>query len=279
MKEFFRIALALALLAVAARAGAAPLHVLVSIPPQKYLAERIGGDRIAVTTMLQPGHSPETFEPSPRMVGGLGDVAVYFRIGVPFERAWIDPLIGDHPGMVVVDCCASLASLSPQDAEAATDPHVWTSPLQVLQLAELMGGALTQIDPDGASYYAGNLAALRADLGQLHADIKSMLRDRRTPYFIISHGSLGPFADTYGLVQIPLEAGGHSIGPRQLADIVRRARAEGIRTILVQKQFNVAAARTLARELDAHLVEVDPLAENYLSGMRAIAAAVAGATR
>ncbi|MBI2992797.1 MAG: zinc ABC transporter substrate-binding protein [Gammaproteobacteria bacterium] len=267
-----------ALLGAAAPSLAAPMRVLVSIPPQKYLAERVGGERIEVITMLRPGHAPETFEPSPRQIADLGGATLYFRIGVPFERAWIEPFATGNPALEIVDCCRALESLSAQDGNAGGDPHIWVNPLNAIDMADLMCAELGRIDPAHRDYYSGNLAALRAELLRLHADIQDALSMPRTRYFIISHGSLGPFADTYGLVQIALEAGGHSVGPRQLAEIVQRARTEGIRAILVQKQFSLAPARTLAAELDAQLIEVDPLAEDYIAGMRAIAAAVAAAT-
>lgn len=273
------LVLVLSLLAGIAPLRAEPIHVAVSIPPQKYLVERIGRDRIDVMVMLQPGHAPETYEPSPRQIANLNEAQVYFRIGVPFERVWLEPLTVGGSGLVVVDCCRELIVPSPQDTEAATDPHVWVNPLQAIRIADLMRLTLVRIDPANAKVYADNFAALRADLTRLHEEIGIALKDRRTPYFIISHGSLGPFADAYGLVQISLEAGGHSAGPKRLAEIEQRARAEGIRTILIQKQLSSAAARTLAGEIGAQLVEIDPLAEDYIAGMRAIAGAVAAATR
>lgn len=279
MRRLACFPLVLVLLGAAAPLRAEPLRVLVSIPPQKYLVQRIGGERVEVRTMLQPGHAPETFEPSPRQIALLSGASLYFRAGVPFERSWIEPLAAGNPALEIIDCCGELALQSRQDGNAGGDPHVWVHPLNALQMAELMSRTLIRIDPANGGDYTANLEALRADLVRLHADIQGALHGRRTRYFIISHGSLGPFADAYGLVQIALEAGGHSAGPRQLAGIVRLARTEGIGTILVQKQFSLAPARTLAAELDAQLIEVDPLADDYIAGMRAIAAAVAAATR
>ncbi|MGH8247189.1 MAG: metal ABC transporter solute-binding protein, Zn/Mn family, partial [Gammaproteobacteria bacterium] len=67
--------------------------------------------------------------------------------------------------------------------------------------------------------------------------------------------------------------------PRAISEIVNRARMENIGTVFVQKQFNSPAVRALAEELGADMVEIDPLAENYVSNMSDIAVKLAVATR
>ena len=44
------------------------ISVVVSILPQKYFVERIGGSHVDVDVMVQPGASPATFEPFARSV-------------------------------------------------------------------------------------------------------------------------------------------------------------------------------------------------------------------
>ena len=61
------------------------INVFVSILPQKYLVERIGGNRVDVSVMVKPGLSPETYEPTPKQMAALNTARIYFRIAVPFE--------------------------------------------------------------------------------------------------------------------------------------------------------------------------------------------------
>lgn len=279
MYRAFSVALFLCLLGADPPLRAEPIAVFVSIPPQKFLVEQIGGALVDVKVMLKPGAAPETFEPSPRQIAALNEARIYFKIGVPFERVWLDPLPKDNSGPTVIECCDQFSKASPQDIEARTDPHLWVDPMLALRIADLIRRGLSQIDPLNYRIYDANYVTLSGALTLLHHEIRAALKKRRTSYFIISHGSLGPLADAYGLVQMSLETGGRGAGPKQLADMVQRARAESIHTILVQKQFNSAAAQTLARELGAGLIEVDPLAEDYPASLRAIAGALATATR
>ena len=49
---------------------AGKLSVFVSILPQKYFVERIGGEHVRVSVMVGPGQSPATYEPRPRQMAG-----------------------------------------------------------------------------------------------------------------------------------------------------------------------------------------------------------------
>lgn len=256
-----------------------PLTVAVSIPPQKFLLDRIGGDRIRVHVMLEPGQAPETFEPTPRQMAALADAQIYFRIGVPFERAWLSSTQEVSPNLVVVDCCSEFTREITDNGRSNADPHVWVSPVAALNIADLMRQELIRLDPQGRQDYESNFRGLSKALKQLDRDIGDLLKNRRTPYFLISHDSLGPFAAAYGLVQLSIEAGGKAAGPRAIAEIVMRARMEKIGTVFVQRQFNSPGIRALAEELDAEMVEIDPLAEDYISNMSEIAAKLALATR
>ncbi|MDC7223291.1 MAG: zinc ABC transporter substrate-binding protein, partial [Spirochaetales bacterium] len=80
----------------------------VSILPQAYFLERIGGDRIDVTVMVPPGKSPATYEPTPRQVVELGEATAFFTIGVPFEQTFLPSLEGSLPNLPLIDTSAGI---------------------------------------------------------------------------------------------------------------------------------------------------------------------------
>lgn len=259
-----------------AAAADVPLRVTVSIPPQQYLVQRIGGEHVDVRVMLQPGHAPETWDPVPSQLVGLAGTRVYFAIGVPFEQAWLPEIAHQHPEIEIVPCCTQFAVPHHDDHD---DPHVWMDPLQFLHAAELVHGTLRRLDPANGAEYDRNFHDLGAELARLHGDLQALLARRRIDVFVISHGALGPLAHVLGLTQIALESGGRELGPRTLAGVTDRARRLGIHTVLVQKQHARGPARALAGELGAELVEIDPLAADYPDNMRAIGRVLAAATR
>ena len=84
------------------------LQVTVSIVPQVYFVERIGGDTVSATAMVGPGANPATYEPKPEQLKALSRSAAYFSIGVPFEGAWLDKIAATNPQMVMVDTIAGI---------------------------------------------------------------------------------------------------------------------------------------------------------------------------
>lgn len=248
------------------------LEIYVSIPPQKYLVERIGGERVNVTVMIKPGYSPETYDPSPRQITALSTAHIYFQIGVPFETQWMHAISSQNPDMLVVDTCLCAGRYQ-------QDPHIWTSPANAKRIAALIKDALIRKVPGSASFYEANYQSLIHDLDELDRDIRAGLSHVRTGYFIVSHASWGYYADDYGLTQLALESNGIQKGPRGMMELINIARREGIHTLFIQKQHPTAAAYTLANELDARAVVIDPLEENYIENLRHVSALIAEATR
>jgi zinc transport system substrate-binding protein len=93
----------LGLWAPGAFAGDAPMPVYVSISPQAFFVEQIGGDRVSVDVLIPPGKSPAVYSPTPAQMSGLAKAKVFFRIGVPFENALMPKIKTAAPNTLVVD--------------------------------------------------------------------------------------------------------------------------------------------------------------------------------
>lgn len=262
----------LVLYSLAGNAGAdGKLEIFVSIAPQKYLVKRIGGTRVHINVMLQPGQSPETFDPAPKQIAMLSGAQVYFRIGVPFESHWMQRMTIQNSQMHVVDCCDSML--------VDQDPHVWTDPDNAKIIVGIIKTTLNNLDPAGAALYDSNYRLLISDLDRLDGEIRSLLAQRRTDYFIVSHDSWGYYARHYGLKQLALESFGREPGPRSLSELVELAKGEGIHVIFIQQQHPARTAYTLARELDAKIISIDPLADEYIDNLYSVSRQIAGALR
>lgn len=286
---------------LASPAAAQAIEVAVSVLPQKHFVERIGGDRVAVTAMVQPGQSPHTYEPTPRQVAEITAANVYFRMGVGFESAWMPRLRDMSPGMHVVDLRDGIALRAieghehaageghMQETEAghgrdaahgdghgqarAPDPHVWTDPRNVITMAATIRDTLSELDPAGAEGYRERFAAYRDALLELDAEIEAMLADVTHRRFMVYHPSWGYFADRYGLEQLPIELEGKEPGPATLAQVIDAAREAGVRVIFVQPQFSARSARRVAAAIGGEVLAVDPLAEDYADNLRRVARA------
>ncbi|RDX35461.1 hypothetical protein DZA35_00400 [Arcobacter sp. HD9-500m-PIT-SAG03] len=71
-------------------ASYAKVNVVVSLIPQQTFIEKIGGDKVKVTTMVQPGSDPHTYEPKPSQMIAISKADIYFPMRIGFENAWLD---------------------------------------------------------------------------------------------------------------------------------------------------------------------------------------------
>ncbi len=252
----------------AAPAAAAGLDVVVGIPPLKYLAERIGGEQVRVSVLADGGASPETWEPGARDIVRLTGAELYIDLRLPFERTWLARLLAQHPALERVDCSG--------DADVLADPHLWTSPRRAIGIARCMSAAMAAAMPAAKPQFQARLAALEADLEQLDAEIQALAAATRQHSFLVHHASWGYLAHDYGLQQIAIEQDGHEPEPRQLAQVIERARAEGLRVVFTERNRSSRSARVIAESLGARIEDLDPLAEDYLANLRTVARMLLG---
>lgn len=267
------------------------LRVGVTVPPQAYLVERLGGERVATEVLMPSGSSEETFSPSPRQMVALSRADLYLLVGHPaflVESRHVLPALERNPGVRVVSMAGESSERSGADvflgaaeerghhhSGGAGDPHLWTAPSNMRRAAVEVAAALAELDPAGAPAYRRRLATFLADLDALDAEVRRELSELPRRRFLVTHPAWGHFAAEYGLEQVAIEQEGKEPGPRRLVALVEAARAEGTRTVFSQRGFPEAAARAVAAELDAQVVPLDPLARDWLDNTRRTARAIA----
>ena len=302
--RFPAMMLALLLLAMTPRtAWTAPLsggkvRVFVSIPPEAYFVERVGGDRVRVSVLVSPGREPHDFEPTPKQMVSLGDARLYFAIGFPFEETLVRKIGATFRSLRIVNIRKGvpLRTMSDDAAHHATeesnrhaggkhgaghahanergrhpDPHTWMNPRNVRIMARNIARALAEVDPGGTKTYEANLEEFLTDLEAVDHEIATALAPVKGREVLVFHPAFGYFTDAYGLKQVAVEFGGRAPTARRLAELIARARSEGVRVIFVQPQFSARTAQAVARAIHGAVVPMDPLARDYLGNLRDMA--------
>ena len=248
--------------------AAGKLTVAVSIVPQAWLVETIGGAHVEVVTLVSPGDSPATYLPSDAQISQLMRATVYFRIGVPFENGrWFQALrqvrtlhvVDTRKGITLRRMTTRRGHDEAHD-HGGDDPHIWLSPALLETQAVTVATALCQLDPDHQTAYRANLAAVRATLEATDRAIRDRLEPIRGRAFLVFHPSWGYFADAYGLEQIAIESAGKAPSDHELTAVAAAARRGGIKVVFVQPQIEGNAARAVAQSIDGRVAELDPLA-------------------
>jgi zinc transport system substrate-binding protein len=256
-----------------AKTSAGEISAFVSILPQAYFVERIGGTYVNVSVMVGPGQSPATYEPTPKQMARLGRSQLYFRIGTPFERGFIDKISRTFTNLTIIDTRkgVTLRYFKQSQGLEVPDPHIWLDPKRVKIQAETISQALKETDPAHADEYEKNLKAFQADLDSVDAKIAGILAPLKGGKLYVFHPAFGYFAESYGLTQIAVEIGGKEPSPKQLSRLINKAKKEGVRVIFVQPQYATKEARTVARAIGGAVVPINPLPRDYLKNLEDMA--------
>lgn len=149
------------------------------------------------------------------------------------------------------------------------DPHVWTSPKALQQMARNAYEVIRERYPDSLKYEA-NYARLQKELQELDARTAEKIARSGVGYFLIYHPALTYYARDYGLRQVAVEEDGKEPSARRLAEIIRQAREDGVRRIFYQSQFPASVVEAIARDIGAECVAIDPLREDVVANIDAI---------
>jgi len=258
------------------------IRVFVSILPQVYFVEKIAGEYAEVEPLVGPGQSPETYEPTIRQMTRLAESHVYFRIGSPFEKRLLEKIEKAFEKLNIIDVREGIELIYPDygiDIDSTTaepDPHVWLDPRNAIIIAENIYRGLCELDRDHCSEFEKNLQALKADLQAVDKKLAEILKPLRGGKFYVFHPAFGYFAERYGLEQVSIEVAGKEPSARQLAEIIENAKKDGIRVIFAQRQFSKDNAEAVARAINGAVVQLDPLAPDYISNLENLARELAG---
>lgn len=148
------------------------------------------------------------------------------------------------------------------------DPHVWMDPIKASAQARIMANALKAAKPEHAAIYEQNYQQLATEFKALDHEIHEALEDYEGRTFMVFHPAWGHFAARYHLEQVAIEYQGKSPSARQLVSLSEKAKAEQIKVILVQEQFNQKPAERIAENIGARVVKADPLPENLPLAIR-----------
>jgi zinc transport system substrate-binding protein len=258
------------------------LRVAVSVPPQRYFVERIGGRHVEVEVMIPPGYSHVDYPLTPRQLLALSRARLYVAVGHPafeFERARIEPLLPDLPDLEVVDMSRGMRLLAgPGEGSeghhhfggAGGDPHVWVAPETVAVAARNIAAALERIDPAHAAEYRANLQRFEADIASLDREIRSRLAPAQGSGFLVYHPTWGYFAREYGLRQLAIEAEGKEPSAARLIQLIDGAKREGVKVVFVQSGFPRKSAQVIADAVGARVLVADPQDPDWLGNLRRV---------
>ena len=276
----------------AAASGAGPtaapsgaLTVSTSFYPIQYLAQAIGGEHVAVTSVTPTNVEPHDFELSPKDVTALSASSLVLYVS-GFQPS-LDDALAQVSGPAVVDLAGSVdlvhhdgveeeheegateaAHDHDHDPAAALDPHFWLDPVRMQAAAKAVEAALAQADPAHADDYAANLDTLNATLADLNTSYSTGLGHCERTTFVTSHAAFGYLADRYGLTQASISGVDPESepSPAELAEVKKIVESTGTTTIFTEELVSPETAQAVAAETGAQTRVLSPIESAPESG-------------
>jgi zinc/manganese transport system substrate-binding protein len=277
-----KLALSLAFLAVAAPALAADVNAVASFSILGDMVARVGGDRVAVTTIVGPNADTHVYEPRPSDAAAVADAGIFFINGLGFE-GWMDRLVEatGYKGPLIVVSDGVVSHDMDEDGEEVTDPHAWQSLQNGVLYVQNIAKALCTVDAAGCEAYTANATTYIAELTALDATVREQLEavpaDRRK--VITTHDAFGYFSEAYGVTFLAPEGISTDAEPSaaDVAKLIIQIRNEGVSALFIEnmsdprliQQIASETGVTLGGELYADaLSEPDGPAPTYLDMFR-----------
>ena len=264
------------------------INVFVSIMPQKFFAEKVGGDLVNVSVLVPSGTSPENFDPSPKQIVQLGNSDIYFTMGVPFENIFLDKLKAGKKKLIVVPCDKDVPKLRNDEHDEHShehdhhdhgefDPHIWTDPELIKIIAGNIATALSGLDSSHAEIYASNLEIFKNELDIMQSQLDQKLSPYKGRIFYVYHSAYTYFAKRFDLIQKSIETGEKEPTPAKLRELVNQANQDNVKTIFIQPEFPASGAKRVAEAIGGRTVSISVLEYDVPANMRKTAELLAEA--
>ena len=255
--------LALASVAVAADTPDRPMRVVATFSILGDMVSRVGGEHVAVTTLVGPDGDTHVYRPTPAAARAVSEAHILVVNGLDFE-GWLERLIeaSDFNGLRVV-ATEGIEPIAVEDADGddhdhdhdhdhgASDPHAWQSLRHAVIYVDNITQALAQADPENAGAFYRNRAAYVAEIEALDVEIRDLFAelppDRRT--IVTSHDAFRYFGRDFGLTFISPQgiSTASEASAKDVARLIRLIRDQGIRAVFPE---NVADPRLLKQIAD-----------------------------
>ena len=252
--------------------------VAVTIVPQETFVNAIAGDAVEIITMVPPGSSPETYEPTPQQMVEFSKASIYFAIGIAVEETKVFPSIGEIP---VIDLAEAVREEYPDRMfdEDERDEHIWLSPKRVKIMVQAMTDELIRLMPENKDAFQKNSQTYLELLDDLDQELVEIFAEMSPKIFIVYHPAFGYIAEDYGLEMVALEEEGKESTPQQLQSVVDLAKEQELKSIFYQQEVDSRQATSFAEEIKGSAVQLSPLSADYVENMKAMALAIVEAKK
>lgn len=254
--------------------ASAELKVVASTQDLAAITEAIGGDRVSVSYIARGDLDPHFINAKPSYMVKLANADMVVSVGMELEIGWLPPLLtgSRNPKIQVnapgyVDASTAVAKIevptgaidrSRGDLHPFGNPHYWLDPENGRGIARLLASRLTELDPAGAAAYKANEAKFETELTAKEKEWTGKMAPLKGTPVIGYHSTFDYFCARYGLPIVGFLEPKPGIPPTpgHTLELSAKAKASGVKLVLVEPYHDARSAEPLANATGAKVITV-----------------------
>lgn len=261
--------------------GSSTMKIVTSFYPLFEIAQRVGGEHVAVQNLVPPGAEPHDYELTPKEISAVyaADILIVNGFGI---EPWLEKLLPEleKSGVKIVNVSTLFGELIALPEGGKGDPHFWIDPSRYILEVSAVQRAFSDADVVNRDYYATRAKSFTDELEELDREFSAGLANCTTRSFVTNHAAFGYLAQRYQLQMVSIAGLSPEAEPsaRDLADLTDLLKEKNTKYILVETLVSPKIGETLAREVGAQTLVLNPLegldageiqeGKNYVSVMR-----------
>jgi zinc/manganese transport system substrate-binding protein len=225
----------------------------------------VGGDHIAIKTIVGAGGDCELYQPTAADVATVASARAVFLNDLNDEfEPWLEPLLKQAVfkgnKVVVTRGVRTLTAeeehpVSGRQLPAALDQHAWLDPRNGVVYVRNIAGALARLDPANAGDYRARAVAYAKELQAVddwaHKEMAGVPAAKRR--VLTSHDSLQYLANAYSITMLTVNGWTNNSEPSaaELAKLAQRIRADRVKAVFLDSITDPRAMQRIAGETGA----------------------------
>lgn len=248
-------------------------QVAATIFPLGDMLENVAGEAVEVVTILPPGASPHTFEPTVGTVQDVSGSKLIFSVGAGMDE-WAETL-GESAGVEVLELADSGVQLIEEEEEEGhedepeddghghegANPHYWLSIPNAIQLVEEMTDQLGTQFPAHKAVFEANATTYIAELTIVDTEIRAQLAGVENVNLVTFHDSYPYFAEEYGLTVVGSfePSAGKEPTPQYLKELQEATKEAEVSVVYSEPQLGTAQLEPFVEDLGLTIAILDPI--------------------
>lgn len=244
------------------------LKIVATMFPQYDFCRQICGDTADLTLLLPPGVESHSYDPTPSDIMTIINCDIFIYTG-PQMESWVETIldgVGEDVKVVDLSQCVEL-SCSHEDHEHEDhehahhhdyDPHIWTSPVNAINMTQMITDSLCEISPRNAEFYRDNCDKYCAELSKLDSDLKAVSESAKRDTLVFGgRFAFGYLTEEYSFKwQAAYDSCSHESEPSvgKVAQLIDYVMDNDIPVVYYEELTDPTVARTIAKESGAELL-------------------------